>query len=176
MRYFYFLNIQDYVTEEILFKTRIYLQVTYHNRHVTHQQHMFLQTQLVRSLILHAHHMDSAGDTEKRQSVPWNKDHRKMLYNKFLIYTRFHVRKQIVSVYVLYFTHLSHDYSEILLTSAVFWGLTTYMWLSKKKGCIFPPCLNICVCRSIYAYYHIIYVSKQAKCILNRLIDRSFNY
>ena len=41
MRYFYFLNTQDYVTEEeILFKIRIYLQVTFHNLHVTHQQHI----------------------------------------------------------------------------------------------------------------------------------------
>lgn len=67
----FFVNIQDYVKEEeILFKIRIYLQVTCHNLRLTHQQRMFLQTQLFHSLILHAHQTGSAEDTEKRQSAP----------------------------------------------------------------------------------------------------------
>ena len=67
----FFLNIQDYVKEEeILFKIRIYLQATCHNLQLTHQQRMLLQARLLHSLILHAHQMGSAEDSEKRQSAP----------------------------------------------------------------------------------------------------------
>lgn len=44
----------------------MYLQVTCHNFQLTHQQHMFLQTQLLHLLTLHVLQMGIAGDTEKR--------------------------------------------------------------------------------------------------------------
>lgn len=49
---------------------RMYLQVICHNFQLTHQQHMFLQIQLLHSLILHALQMDTAEDTEKKQPAP----------------------------------------------------------------------------------------------------------
>ncbi|EAX05679.1 hCG2027906, partial [Homo sapiens] len=48
----------------------MYLQVICHNFQLTHQQHMFLQIQLLHSLILHDLQMDTAEDTEQRQSTP----------------------------------------------------------------------------------------------------------
>lgn len=48
----------------------MYLQVTCHNFQLTHQQHIFLQIQLLHSLILRGPQMGTAGDTEKRQPAP----------------------------------------------------------------------------------------------------------
>lgn len=44
----------------------MYLQVTCHNLQLTHQQHKFLQTQLLHWPTLHGLQMGIAGETEKR--------------------------------------------------------------------------------------------------------------